>query len=296
MMDIRTANPIAFFWDNLGRFLLPPDQVTQNLAADVATILSRQYEHVFTDIQRALIKLQAARRGLTTLKEWAKDCARYQAGRTLLGHWQEHGLTPDEADALRCACGSTTKIKEAMVNIRLSGAMLALVEDKRALLVANTKMAVPSETVNHHPCGERPYSEWLADIITNPPSGPFLLIEFGKAPLRPEQLAMNLSSRVIRITSDAMPTIDRKLLLSALPLVQSVGWDVVQKLAILAEERQRDLGQAKDFDTKIDRLMKDINVDPYDIIDTLPPRNSGTWRMLRLLATKNEETDAEPEA
>lgn len=298
--------PLPFAWRNLCRHLVPEAEVTGDLTRDIARALSRNFQHVLADRQRLLRDVARARtagaRHDRDVKAWADKAAKYEAGRALLS--AEGALQPEEAKLLRQAVAVLERRGKRAVQMsatRLTTGMLALVTDHHALLIANIRLPTPVNTVELHPCGERPYSAWLSEALRQPPSPPFMLIEFEKAPLRPDSLVLNLSLRLVRISRLRPATIDRERLLGADAAIGDAPWETIERLASLADDRLRALGN-DDGARLIDRIDADIaalgtglGCDPYDILDALPDRGTATWDALRAWRRSVPEPDAEGE-
>lgn len=284
-------DPIEFFHAHLGRHLLPQEEVTGDVVADVNRALTRTYQHTLTDRERALRDLQSIRNGdenAPTLIGWAKQIAAYEFGRELAS---DALLAAEEREALSKAAAKVKKVKAEMPGLRLSKSMLAVVrEDRASLLIANVRPSDPSK-IDHRLCeGMAIYNAALLDaVLLNPPASPFIVIEFDRSTPSVDQLRLNMvsGSAPLRVATSGPlgGVVDRRGVLLAIELSAGIDDRFLGRLAIWEEKRLRS-GEG-DW-AWLDEMAREIPANVDDLLDTLPQRDTLEWRLLRLARRRHK--------
>ena len=288
-------NPVTFFWDHLGRLLLPPDEATGDTHRDAARALSRTYDHALSDDDRVMVKLRHVRKGIESLSVWATDVAKYQAGHRVL-KLRSNELAHEEQHALAAACKKVKEPKAKMKGLRLGSHMLAVVTEKPVLL-SNIRPAVNGFD-RRLQTGMAGYNALLHETVLSPPKEHFELIVFDRAVTTPDDLVLNVPPSGgdigrIRISGPGGGMVDRRGFIAATKLATGIEWGTIDKLKQLSDQRDINIERAEEIDAKLDALAAGIGVDVYDLLDVLPPRGSIAWWLLRTALTTHEQEDGQ---
>ena len=288
-------NPVTFFWEHLGRLLLPPAETTGDAYRDAARALSRTYDHALSDADRVMVKLRYVREQLERLDTWAAEVAKYRAGHEVL-ELRGNELAHEEQKKLAVACKQVKQPKAKMQGLRLGSHMLAVVTEEPVLL-SNVRPAVNG--FDHRlQTGMAGYNALLHETIVSPPQDHFELIVFDRAVTTPDDLVLNVPpSRGdigrIRISGPGGGMVDRGGFIAATKLATGIEWGTIDKLKQLSDQRDINIERAEEIDAKLDALAAGIVVDVYDLLDVLPPRGSIAWWLLRTALTTHEQEDGQ---
>ncbi len=295
-------DPLHFYWNGLGRYLLPEKEWAGELTADVNRSLARAYPHALSDIERAAQKIEYARRALPKLEDLRKavrDLAKYQAGHELLegGGFGETSLTKTERELLQRACEKENEPKPHMRDLRLTSEMMGIVKDNGpSLLVANIK-PTHSTGIEHRVCGLRPCLAYLMDCIADPPDGPFMVLRFDRTVMTVEDLRLNISTNRIAVaTPGRSASINRGRYLTAVQMAQGCEPRLLHNIARLAILREQTLDGIQEIDAQLDKKAEQLpeGVDLYDLLDTLPPYRSLEWAVLMYGINRNHRPTDHP--
>lgn len=276
------VDPVQFFWNRAGIYMLPESEWTGDAHADASKALSAAYPSAYTDEERLRKSLDDILRGRSTdtILKWAKSMAAYDVAKDVIDR-SEPDLPADALAALKQQVGKVKrKPSGVMDGSRLTQNNLILVrEDAKSLVVTNQAFAKPDALDVRH-CGVKPYWSYVADLIVSPPDGPFMLIECSKAAVPLERLVVNLSPE--RIFTH-LGTYYRQQILDAYGMIDGARWGHIDKLSKLFDVREKDVSRIEKIDAELDKVAARLpqGLDIYDLLDVLPIRDSLSWTVLR---------------
>jgi hypothetical protein len=292
MNGFGTIDPVVFTWDRFGRHLSDRPR-TGDIRVDLQDALSRSYPMVADDMTRLVGRFRNIAIGLSkeTVAQAVGKLAGFQVAHDVVAAGFHESLDAGIIRALASACAAIDprKIKPRLPECRLGPAMLAIIaNDRKPFLRASIRPANP-DGIELVPCGARKYMDYIVDLIREPPTGQFVVIEFAKAPVPVESLVMHLSPHRMRLRSG---TIDRPRLLAAIDALHGVDIQAARRLSDLVALRGRDIDSIEEIDKDIRKLRDSLGgADIVEMARLLPETGSAEWRILEDMMSPGSEPE-----